>query len=101
MTGLLWLAGEAGVLASPLGAAGASVSTVKEREAGVGSTLPTRAFALTSNVCDPSLNVPVVWGGVQAPNGPPSTRHSKLAVPSGDEKPKVGVGSFVGPAGPE
>ena len=80
---------------------GAAVSTVKLRNAGVGSTLPAESVARTSKVCEPSARAAVVSGAEQSPQGPPSKRHSNVVPSSLEEKPNVGVGSFVAPAGPE
>ena len=79
---------------------GAAVSTVKLRDAGVGSTLPAGSVARTSNVCAPSANEAVVSGVEHEPHAPPSTRHSKLEPAWLDEKANVGVESLVGPEGP-
>jgi hypothetical protein len=82
--------------------AGATVSTVKERLAGVGSVLSDASVAWTSNVCGPSSSEGVVvCADVQGPNEPESTRHSKVEFGSLDENEKVGVGSLVRPVGPE
>src|SRR5215210_7420913 len=80
---------------------GAAVSTVKPRDAGVGSTLPAKSVARTSNVCAPSASGAVVSGAEQPLQAPPSTRHSNVVPSSSEEKPNVGVVSFVAPAGPE
>ena len=83
---------------------GAVVSTVKLRLAGVGSGLPAASTARTSKVWAPSLSAEVVWvspGPEQAAKASASTRHSKLAPASPEEKPKVGVVSVVRPLGPE
>ncbi len=74
---------------------GAAVSTVNVWEAGVASVLPAASRARTSNVCDPSLSFAAVNGVVHAANAAPSTRHSNVALPSGDVNAKVGVLSFV------
>ena len=79
---------------------GAAVSTVKLRDAGVGSTLPAGSVARTSKVWAPSASVAVVSGVEQEPHAPPSTRHSKLEPAWSDENAKVGVVSLVGPEGP-
>ena len=84
---------------------GASVSTVKERVAGVGSTLPAGSVARTSKVWAPSASATVgVWaapGPLQGANTAASKRHSKVDPVSVEEKPKVGVESLVGPEAPE
>ena len=79
---------------------GAAVSTVKAREAGVGSTLPAGSVARTSNVCAPSASDAVVWAEVQEPQAPPSTRHSNVEPAWLAENVNVGVASFVRPDGP-
>jgi hypothetical protein len=70
-----------------------SVSIVKVRFAGVGSTLPPPSIPLTSNVCSPSLSGSVVTGESQAANGSSSTRHSCDNAPSVYSKAKLGVRS--------
>ena len=52
-------------------------------------------------VWGPSARLGVVYGEEQAANGPPSMRHSKVEGVSAEVKVNVGVGSLVGPAGPE
>jgi hypothetical protein len=94
-----------GSLVSPEGpesivVSGPVVSTAKLRLAGVGSTFPATSIARTWKLCAPSVSGAVVWGEVHAAKAPASTRHPKLAF-SFAEKAKVGVGSFVGPEGPE
>ena len=79
---------------------GAVVSTVKLRAAGVASRLVAASLARTENVCAPSGRVLVVNGLLQAANAAASTLHSKVA-PASLENPNVGVGSAVGPLGPE
>ena len=79
---------------------GAAVSTVKLRDAGVGSTLPAGSVARTSNVWAPSASDAVVSGDAHEPQAPPSTRHSNVEPASSAENPNVGVASFVGPDGP-
>jgi hypothetical protein len=76
------------------------VSTVKLREAGVESTLPTGSVPRTSNVCAPSASDAVVSGEEQEAQTAPSTRHSKVDPASLAEKVNVGVESLVGPDGP-
>src|SRR6266496_4973811 len=87
------------------GGSGAAVSTVKSREAGVGSVLPAASVARTRKVWAPSARalagVCVSPGPEQAPNGSESKRHSKLDPGSVEENPKVGVESLVAPEGPE
>src|SRR5438034_114803 len=83
----------------------AAVRTVNERDAGVGSAFPAVSVAWTSKLCDPSASGATgVWvspGPEQGANGSESKRHSKLEPGSEDENPKVGVGSWVVPEGPE
>ena len=73
------------------GAAGATVSTFQVWLAGVASVLPARSVARTSKVCGPSASAPSVCGEVQAPQAPPSTRHSKVEPGSSLLNVKVGV----------
>ena len=82
------------------GSGGGAVSTVKARLAGLASALPAWSIARTSNVWAPSARAAIVSGELQAAKAPASTRHWKVA-PGSLEKVKVGVASFVGPAGPE
>src|SRR6266496_3923271 len=86
------------------GGSGAAVSTVKSREAGVGSVLPAASVARTRKVWAPSARalagVCVSPGPEQAPNGSESKRHSKLA-PGSEEKPNDGEALVVSPEGPE
>ena len=79
---------------------GAAVSTVKMCDAGVGSTLPARSVARTSNVCAPSASDAMLSGVEHEAHAPPSTRHSNVEPASSAENTNVGVGSFVGPDGP-
>ena len=79
---------------------GAAVSTVKLRDAGVGSTLPAGSVARTSNVWAPSACRAVVWAELQEAQAPPSTRHSNVEPGWSAEKVYVGVASLVGPEGP-
>ena len=79
---------------------GAAVSTVKPRDAGVGSTLPAGSVARASNVWAPSASEAVVFGVEHEPQAPASTRHSKLEPAWLDENAKVGVASLVRPDGP-
>src|SRR3954453_22543287 len=62
--------------------------------AGVASRLPAASTARTSKVWLPSASAAVVWRLVQALQLPPSIRHSNVAPPSGELKPKVGVASL-------
>ena len=78
---------------------GAIVSTLKAREAGVTSTLVAVSIARTSKVCAPLASPVVVNDDVQAANGRPSTRQSKVA-PASELNENVGVLSLVGPFGP-
>ena len=80
---------------------GAAVSTLKERWAGVGSVLAAASVARTSKLWGPSVRVAVVSGEEQEAKLAESRRHWKPAPGSGEEKPKVGVGSPVAPEGPE
>ena len=84
---------------------GAAVSTVNERLAGVGSVFWAESVARTSKVWAPSESWgEAVWvspGPEQGPNEPESKRHAKPWAPPVAEKPKLGVGSLVGPWGPE
>src|SRR5262249_30956477 len=97
------LVGLAGLLPAAIVTPGGVVSTVKVLDAGVASTLPAGSLARTVKVCEPSASAPSVSGEEQLTNAPPSTWHSKLAVPSGDENVNVGVLSVVGAgsSGPE
>ena len=79
---------------------GATVSTVNERTAGLGSVLPAASVARTSKVCGPSASGDVVCGEAQAAKGAAPRRHSSVA-PGSLENEKVGIGSLVGPSGPE
>ena len=79
---------------------GAVVSTVKLREAGVGSGLPAGSVARTSKLWPPSARGPAVCGAEHSPQPPPSIRHSNHEPGSFAEKPKVGDAAFVGPDGP-
>ena len=81
-------------------ACGSVVSTVNERLAGVGSTLPAASSRRTAKVYAPSPRAEVVWARLQVAKSPPSSEHSKVA-PSSLENANVGVESFVGPLGPE
>ena len=79
---------------------GAAVSTVKLREAGVGSTFPAGSVARTSKVWAPSASDAVVSGVEHEPQAPPSTRHSNVEPAWSAENANVGVASLVGPDGP-
>ena len=57
---------------------GAAVSTVKVREAGVGSTLPAVSRARTSNVCAPCARFVYACGDVHGANAALSRRHSNV-----------------------
>src|SRR4051812_34819208 len=75
-------------------ATGAAVSTVNERAAGDGSTLPARSTALTANVWAPSARCGSAWPLEQAGTGFPSTVHWKSGPASVVESNvKLGVGS--------
>ena len=82
---------------------GGVVSIVIERLAGVGSVFWAVSIARTSKVCGPSGRDAGVWlvGLEQAPNAAPSSRHWKLEPASSELNPNVGVGSLMGPEGPE
>ena len=80
---------------------GAAVSTVKARWAGVGSVLAAASVARTSKLWGPSLRVAVVSGEEQGAKGAPYRKRTHQNTRSGEEKPKVGVGSPVAPWGPE
>jgi hypothetical protein len=57
-----------GLVRSPVsgGARSGASSTVHERIAGVGSTLPAASFARTFSVCSPVLRLEYVFGVAQA-----------------------------------
>jgi hypothetical protein len=74
---------------------------VKLRTAGVGSPLPAASMAPTSKLWGPSVKEVRVFGLGQGVAGPESTLHWKLEPGSLDENAKLGVGSVVGPLGPE
>src|SRR4051794_30758328 len=82
---------------------GAVVSTVKVREAGVGSVLVAMSVARTAKLWGPSARVPVVSGEEQELKPPPSIEHSKVLPGSFELKVKAGVAVvMVEPsAGPE
>ena len=96
--GVASLVGPEGPLS--IAVSGAAVSTVKLRDAGVGSTLPTRSVARTSKVWAPSASDEVVSGVEHEPHAPPSTRHSNVEPTWSAENSNVGVTSLVGPEGP-
>ncbi len=78
---------------------GAAVSTTNAREAGEGSGFRAGSIAAPRTCDAPALSAAVVNGDVQAAKAAASTRHWNVA-PASDVKLKVGVVSFVGPAGP-
>jgi hypothetical protein len=82
---------------------GMTVSTLNVREAGVASGLPAGSIARTWKVWEPSASELRLRGDVQAAKAPASSRHSKLAAPSGDEKLNVAEFTVIvePPAGPE
>jgi hypothetical protein len=80
---------------------GATVSTVNVRVAGEGSVFPAASVARTETVCEPSLSDGVVHGLVHVTHAPLSTRHWKVEPLSLELNPNAGVGSLVGPLGPE
>ena len=59
------------------------------------------SLARTAKVWLPSGSEAVVFGELQGLKLPPSILHSKLEPASLAENSKVGVGSLVGPVGPE
>jgi hypothetical protein len=75
-------------------------STLKERVAGVASTLPEASRARTANVCAPSGSTAVVCGEVQTANAAPSTRHSNVPG-SLAENVYAGLTSLIAPSGPD
>ena len=81
---------------------GPTVSTVKLREAGLGSVLPAGSVARTSKVWAPSAEgarrAAARLQGSKSASWVESRRHSKLA-PASEEKPKDGVASLVRPGG--
>src|SRR4051794_33581501 len=79
---------------------GATLSTVTLRVAGDWS-VAVALLARTSNVRAPFPSAAVVCGRRHVAKGDVSTRHSKVAPVTFDEKSKVGVASAVGPAGPD
>jgi hypothetical protein len=83
------------------GAAGAIVSTVHVRVAGVGSVLPAESVARTAKVWEPSPRPVYVRGDVHAVNAAPSRLHSNVAAGSSAEKLNVAVVNAVEPSGPE
>ena len=81
---------------------GATVSTKKSRDAGLGSATPVSVTARTRIPCGPSASGSVVNGDAQAVNAARSTEHSNVAPAAGSAaNPNVGVASLVGPSGPE
>ncbi len=80
---------------------GGTVSTVKLRDGGAVSTLPTESNERTLKVCAPSASVGAVNGDSHGANAPESIAHSKLSPPPSALKLKSGDGSLVGPEGPE
>jgi hypothetical protein len=89
------LAGETSVTA------GAAVSTVHDPCAGVGSTLPAGSTARTSKPCAPSDRPLYDLGDEQAAKPAPSSRHWKLALPSGELKLNDASFTATVPDGPE
>src|SRR4051812_48206321 len=79
---------------------GATVSTVKDRDAGDGSTLPAVSVARTSNVWAPSVSTAVASGELQATNAALSTRHSNVEPCWSAMNVNVGVASVPNPNGP-
>ncbi len=73
----------------------------ERRAAGVGSALPAASTARASNVCAPSASWGIAVGDWQGLNGPPSTRHSKVAPSSSVPRPNDGARSLVVGGGPE
>ena len=78
---------------------GGVVSTVQERVAGVGSTLPAGSMALTPNVCDASLRLEYERGDVQAEYEAPSRLHWNVDPASLDVKLKLAEVEFVAVGG--
>ena len=68
---------------------GGTVSIVKVRLAGVGSTFPAASRARTSNVYVPSASAPTLCGDVHAVNAAAFSRHSNVAPTS---EPNVNTG---------
>jgi len=85
--------------ASIVGAAGAVVSIVHVRLAGVGSTLPAASVALTRKLCGPSERPEYVNGDEQPENAAPSRLQAKLEPLSLEVNVKVALVTFVGFAG--
>ena len=83
--------------------AGATVSTVIVRVAGVASTLPAGSMARTSKVCEPSLRPMKLPGELQVVNAAglvESIRHWNVAVPSGELKAQLALAVAMVPVGP-
>src|SRR6476659_4731405 len=97
--GVLSLAGESGSVSLICGAAGAWVSTVKDRDTNA-PTFPGAPIALTKRVWEPSGSRGAVKGELQGLGELASTRQTKVEPASLEAKEKLGVGSFVGPVGP-
>ncbi len=75
---------------------------VNVRVAGLGSTLPSASIARTAKVWVPAgSGAVVVNGDEQGVHGPRSIRHSNREPASSETNVNVGVGSSVGPDGPE
>src|SRR5207247_1192936 len=75
---------------------GAPASMIQVALAGVGSTLPDRSTARTSNVWEPSFRDGVVNAAGQVGNAQPSRLHWNVASGSCDANAKSPVGSVVG-----
>jgi hypothetical protein len=75
-------------------------TTVNDREAGVGSTLPAASIAWTSKLWGPSRSSEVVVGDVQGSYGLPSTLQANVEPGFDDVNAKVGVALLVLPDGP-
>ena len=88
---------------APTQAAPGPVSTLKPREAGVGSTVPSPLVTRTEKVCGPPLSPETVFGEVQGAKLPPSMLQLNEDSGSVELKPKVAdVVVTVDPAaGPE
>lgn len=80
---------------------GAIVSTVHSRRAGLGSAVPAASRARTLKTCEPWPTDEYVLPDEQAAQFPPSRRHWKEAVESGEEKRKVAEVDGVSPRGPD
>ncbi len=79
---------------------GAAVSTVKVREAGVGSTLPAVSRARTSNVCAPCARFVYACGDVHGANAALSRRHSNVEPGLVEVNANDGDALLVAPVGP-